>query len=493
MRLAAATLLSALLVLGAGSAQAVPGNLDPSFGSGGVATIRIGGSASAQGVVLQPDGKIVEAGWSLDGSDGVFALARFGADGSLDTQFGSKGTTTTAWGTHSQARGLALQPDGKIVVAGQIFYQAKFALARYRPDGSLDPSFAADGKQTFPIGEASGAAAVAVQPDGKIVVAGFSSSDTSSAVALARLKPNGLPDPGFGTDGITTTAIGTHSAAEALVLQPDGKLVVAGFSAVGGGFTRATLARYGVGGALDDGFGSGGIATLAGSPNNADAHALALQPDGKIVVAGNDSGRGLLLARYAANGTLDQGFGAGGRVLTRRDGNSEATGVALQPDGKIVVAGRTRDGPVSTYAVARYDATGSLDLSFGRGGVVVTRLAPLPKVASGTAAGVVLQADGKIVVGGTIQQLTGAAGPTFGLARYLVTPGCRVPDIRGRLLARGKATLVSAGCSVGAVTRGFSKKVKRGRVISERPGPGSGLPELAKVRLVVSKGRPPKR
>ena len=133
---------------------------------------------------------------------------------------------------------------------------------------------------------------------------------------------------------------------------------------------------------------------------------------------------------------------------------------------------------------------GNLDPSFGRQGVVVSRLAALPKVVSGTAAGVVLQPDGKIVVGGTIQQLTGGASPTFGLARYLVTPGCRVPDVRGRLLQRAKAALVSAGCSVGAVTRDFSKKVKRGRVISERPGPGSGLPELAKVRLVVSKGRP---
>ena len=139
MRLAAAALLSALLVLGAGAAQAVPGNLDPSFGSGGVAATRIGSSASAQALALQPDGKIVEAGWSVDGTDGVFALARYAPDGTLDRSFGSNGTTTTAWGTHAQGEAVALQPDGKIVVAGQIFYQAKFALARYTPDGSLDP------------------------------------------------------------------------------------------------------------------------------------------------------------------------------------------------------------------------------------------------------------------------------------------------------------------------------------------------------------------
>ena len=285
----------------------MPGNLDPSFGSGGVVTTRIGASAVAQGLVLQPDGKLVEAGWSLDGSDGVFALARYGADGTLDRQFGSNGTTTTSWGTHAQARAVALQADGKLVVAGQIFYQARFALTRYRPDGSLDPSFAGDGKQTFPVGIASGASAVAVQPDGKIVVAGQTSDNQTSAIALARLKPNGLPDPGFGTDGITTTAIETQSEAEALALQPDGKIVVAGSSSGNSGFVKAVLVRYDAGGSLDAGFGSGGIASLAGNPYGAEAHALALQPDGKIVVAGYDSGarpaaRPLHLERHARPG-----------------------------------------------------------------------------------------------------------------------------------------------------------------------------------------------
>ena len=490
MRLGSATfLLSALLVLGTGAAQAVPGNLDPSFGRNGIATTRIGDSSSAQGLVLQPDGKIVEAGWSLDATDGVFALARFADDGTLDRGFGSNGTTTTSWGTHSQAHALALQPDGKIVVAGQIFYRARFALARYEPGGSLDPSFTADGKLTFPIGEESGATAVAVQPDGKIVVAGYASNGARADVALARLKPDGSPDHGFASDGVTTTPIGRGSGAEALALQPDGKIVLAGFSAGSNGRSRLTLVRYDAGGSLDGGFGSGGIATLEGSPYHAEAHALALQPDGKIVVAGNDSGRGLMLARYLPDGTLDQAFGSGGRVLTEVVGDSEATAVAIQPDGKIVAAGRALDGAVSTYAVARYDAAGALDPGFGRGGVVVTRLSTLPTIVAGTAAGVILQRDGKIVVGGTIQRLTGSASPAFGLARYLVTPGCRVPDVRGRRLDRARAALVSAGCSAGRVTRIFSTRVRRGRVIAQRPAPGAGLPQLAKVNLVVSKGR----
>lgn len=316
-------------------------------------------------------------------------------------------------------------------------------------------------------------------------------------VVLASLSPAahaaaGDLDRGFGVGGVQTLPFrDAYAYADEVARQADGKIVVLGTAHSSVGIlSDFALVRLLSDGSLDTTFGDEGRVTTDFDGRYDEGLALALQPDGKIVVAGNDSGRGLLLARYTSNGALDQGFGSGGSVLTRLEGPSEATAVAIQPDGKIVAAGRTRDGAVYTYAVARYDAAGSLDPSFGRGGVVVTRLAPLPKVVSGTAVGAVLQADGKIVVGGTLQQLTGGASPTFGLARYLVTPGCRVPDIRGRLLARARATLVSAGCSVGAITHARSKKVKRGRVISEHPAPGTGLPELAKVRLVVSKGRP---
>ena len=206
--------------------------------------------------------------------------------------------------------------------------------------------------------------------------------------------------------------------------------MVGGHSAGTTSHSKATLVRYDAGGSLDAGFGSGGIATLEGSLADAEVYALALQPDGKIVVAGNDGGRGLLLARYTPGGTLDQGFGAGGRVLTQLNGYTYATGVAIQPDGRIVA-----DGPdagrrclhLRRRAVRRRRVGRSQLRPAGR---VVSRLVALPKLVSGTAAGVVLQADGKIVVGGTLQQLTGGASPAFGLARYLVTPGCRVPDVR---------------------------------------------------------------
>jgi uncharacterized delta-60 repeat protein len=479
MRLATpALLLSALLVLGTGAAHAVPGSLDPAFGHGGVARAQIGSHAVfAQALALQRDGKIVVAGWSWEGNGPVVVLARYTATGSLDPSFGSNGTTTTASGTHVWAYALALQPDGKIVVAGPAFGPSAFALARYRADGTLDPSFGGDGQVTLALGESSGAYGLAIQPDGKIVVVGSVTSGATYGFDLARLNSNGTLDAGFGTNGVTTTTIGTGAAAYAVALQPDGKIVAAGSSSPATGLSRITVARYDANGSLDGSFGSGGtVTTPAVGPYDARANALALQPDGKIVAAGYDSGQGLAIDRYTRDGRLDSGFGAGGRVLTTLGWYSEAADVALEPDGKIVVVGRAPVGAISGFAVARYETAGSPDPTFGRNGVVVSDLSSMPTIVSAMGSGVALQPDGKIVVGGTVQTLTGGGVPTFGVVRYLVTRGCRVPDVRHRRLAAARDAIVRAGCSVGAVGRTFSTRVARGRVVSQRPRPGTGLP-----------------
>jgi uncharacterized delta-60 repeat protein len=491
MRLATpALLLSALLVLGTGWAHAVPGNLDPSFGHGGVARAQFGSNgAFAQALALQPDGKIVVAGSTWSGSRQVGVLARFAPDGSLDPSLGTNGTTATAPATRVWAFALALQPDGKIVLAGRANdYSAAFALARYRADGTLDPSFGSGGQATLALGEYTGAYGLAIQPDGKIVVAG-STTGTRYDLALARINPNGTPDAGFGTNGVATTTIGEGAAAYAVVVQPDGKIVAAGSSAPANGYSRIAVARYGSDGSLDGSFGSGGtVTTPAVGPHDARVNALAVQPDGKIVAAGYDSGQGLAIDRLTRDGRLDSGFGSGGRVLTKLGWYSEAASVALQPDGKIVVVGRAPIGAISGFAVARYDATGSPDPTFGRNGVVVSNLSSMPTVVTAMGAGVAVQPDGKIVVGGTIQTSTGPGEATLGVARYLVTAGCRVPNVRHRRLAVAKDAIVRAGCSLGAIGHRFSTRVARGRVVSQRPRPGAGLPERAKVSLVVSKG-----
>jgi uncharacterized delta-60 repeat protein len=410
-------------------ANAAPGDLDLSFGTDGkVITGFVGGSAGASSVALQPDGKVVVAGLtgltSFAARD--FALARYNPDGSVDASFGTEGTLTTDFaGGSDVAVGVALQPDGKIVAAGFTgppdgdFRQ--FALARYNADGAPDSSFGTDGQviTDFPsVDEA--ASAVALQPDGKIVTAGiaFTSSGFGDFI-VARYNPDGTLDLSFGTGGEATTNFGDHDGAFAVALQPDGKVVAAGFS-----FGTPTLeeefalARYSSDGALDPTFGTGGEVTTDFNSFDDGASAVAVQPDGKIVAAGGSfpspTTTDFALARYEPNGALDLAFGTGGMVTTDFAGAYDlAEDVALQPDGKIVAAGLTGvlAGDEFDFALARYDSDGSLDAFFGTGGRVTTDFA------GGTdeAGGVALQPDGKIVAAGVA---TVGSSQDVALARY---------------------------------------------------------------------------
>jgi uncharacterized delta-60 repeat protein len=380
--------VSTLLVLCAGAARAVPGSLDPRFGSGGVATAALGdASASAEALALQPDGKIVVAGWLWQDDAPAVTLVRFLPGGSVDPDFFSASWST---GARLWTQAVALQADGKILVAGLTYGPSRFVLKRFRASGTPDPSFGTGGEVALALGESSGADGIAVQPDGKIVAVGYATTGTATGFAVARLRPDGTLDSAFGTGGVTRTPIGLGGVAEAVALQPDGKVVVAGASYPASGFSRVAVARYDANGSLDPSFGSGGVVTTpAVGPYDAQARALALQRDGKIVVAGYDSGRGLALDRYTASGELDSAFGSGGHVLTELGWYSEANGVAVQPDGKIVAAGRAPAGAVSGFVVARYEPDGSSDVTFGRHGVVVSDLSSLPTVveAKGSALG----------------------------------------------------------------------------------------------------------
>jgi uncharacterized delta-60 repeat protein len=210
-------------------AAAAPGDLDASFDSDGKVTTDFGSSESAFAVAVQPDGRIVAAG----GSDGDFALARYNGDGSLDTSFDSDGKVTTDFGAFAGALAVAVQPDGRIVAAGES--GGDFALARYNRDGSLDTSFDSDGKVTTDFGGSEVATAVAVHPDGRCVAAGGSDED----FALAGYKVDGSLDTSFDSDGKVTTDFGGFEFASDVAIQPDGRIVAAGNS--GGDFA---LARY---------------------------------------------------------------------------------------------------------------------------------------------------------------------------------------------------------------------------------------------------------
>ncbi len=404
-RLALAVLALALVAAALpGAAVAAAGALDPTFGIGGEVTTDFGGSDSAQAVAIQSDGKILAAG--LSGA-GDFALARYNADGSLDPSFGSGGKLTTDFGGFDAASALAIQPDGRIIAAGRDG-SGEFAVARYNADGSLDSTFGSGGKLTTDFGGFDVALGVALQADGKIVAVGGGGS--GSDFALARYNADGSLDASFGSGGMVTTDFGGFEAATAVAIQGDGKIVVTG-STFSGGFQQFVLARYNGDGGPDTSFGGGKVVTDFGLGSGFGG-ALAIQTDGKIVAAGR-AGTDFVVARYNGDGSPDASFGSGGIVSTDFGGAlfDAAFGVALQSNGKIVAAGSTFNGfspPAADFAFARYNPDGSLDPSFGSG-KVTTDLGGFD-----VAAGIALQADGKIIAAGQ-----GGSGSDFALARYL--------------------------------------------------------------------------
>jgi uncharacterized delta-60 repeat protein len=377
----------------------------------GKVTTDFDGYAAGLSVTLQADGKILVAGHSY--SD--FALARYNPNGSLDTTFSGDGKLTTSFGYGSGDYGhsVVVQADGKILVVGYSWNDGigDFALARYNADGSLDTTFAGDGTLTTDFGSPYDEGfSVAVQADGKIVVAGSSNGD----FALARYNPDGNLDITFSGQGKLTTNFGYGSGdyGFSVVLQADGKIVVAGGSSNSDDENFA-LARYNADGSLDTTFaGDGKVTTNFGSPYDKGS-SVAVQADGKIVVAGttyNDR-NDFALARYNADGSLDTSFSGDGKVITDFGSDDYGSSVAVQADGKILVAGTGYSGGTYDFALARYNPDGSLDTSFSGDGKVITDFGSI----FDNGYSVVVQADGKILVAGTSDSV---GNRDFALARY---------------------------------------------------------------------------
>jgi uncharacterized delta-60 repeat protein len=384
-------------------------------------------------LAIQKNGELVVAGSSGSFKSYYraccFAIARYSVKGKLDRTFGRDGKVRTDLGRSTSATAVAMEPDGRIAVAGQRGdRRGEMALARYTRSGALDSGFGRGGNVSTSFGSGSQASALAVQKDGKIVVAGTALVGRGSGGLLARYTVRGTLDTGFGRGGKVSTIFGSNSRVAAVAIQPDGKIVVAGvtFVAHRGEFA---VARFTAAGKPDVKFGTSGKVLTLIAPTS-DASAVALQADGKIVVAGGAGYADFALARYDADGRLDPTFGDGGTVVTdfsptdRDDTHStdRARAVAIQPDGKIVAAGSSDtegrcDGnghSCDEFALARYTVDGILDKSFGNGGKVVTHLAgdPSHRPSSSIAQAVAIQADGKIVAAGL------GAGYDFGLARY---------------------------------------------------------------------------
>ena len=412
--------LAATVALTGVRAAAHPGDLDPTFGTGGTVITSFGGSAVATAVAVQTDGKIIGAG-ATSGVGGIlFAVSRYNEDGSLDGAFGTGGKVTTSFGgTDDEAVGVALQRDRKIIAAGytgmaSIGYRA--ALARYNGDGTLDGTFGSGGKVTF--GGSAAAIAVALQGDGKIVTAG-------GGFALVRYNTDGSLDTTFGTGGMVTTSFGGgYDEASAVALQGDGKIVAAGHTSTSVGSSQFALARYNTDGSLDGTFGTAGQVTTSFAGNDFAFHVMP-QADGRIVAAGIagpsscqsapcTSGNLFALARYNTDGSLDPDFGTGGQVTTTFAAtDAEAYSLAVQGDGKIVAAGLTRTGSINRFALARYDGDGSLDATFGTDGRATTSFGGTYDQALALA----LQEDGRIIAAGWTAK--GLGSGHFALARYL--------------------------------------------------------------------------
>lgn len=403
-----AAVAAAIVLIAVGSAYAAPGDLDSAFSGSGFVLGPAG--ATATGVAVQSDGKIVAGG-------GQFVLARYNPDGSLDTSLGSGGTTQPLG--FGDANALVLQPDGKIVAAGSRCYPCAFALARYNADGSLDSGFGSGGLAFASFSPSAsyndfGAMAVALQSDGKLVAVGnVGDPFGNNAFGAVRFNPDGSLDSSFGSGGLAmaTFYYWEQADARAVAIQPDGKIVVGG-SAAG----QFVLARFNPDGTLDGTFGSGGIAR----PAFGHAYTVTLQGDGKIVEAGQDlSGFELEVARVNADGSPDGSFGSAGTATMNFLPTAvyvAALAVQVQTNGKLLAAG-TASGNNTFFALARFNPDGNLDTGFGNNGSVLTTFQGT--IGQGADA-LALQTDGRIVAAGFANPSSG--GTEFAVARYLGDP-----------------------------------------------------------------------
>jgi uncharacterized delta-60 repeat protein len=430
---------AALVIAVAVPSAAAPGRLDPAFGAGGTAVTEFPSSyAGARAVAVQADGRVVAAGFAHTDNTILqdVALVRYDASGELDPTFGSGGRVRTDFGGRfDEALAVAVQPDGRIVVAGSSADAtgSDMAVARYLRDGTPDASFDADGMALVDFGGEAVARAVALQRDGKIVLAGWAvqlagAGCCAADFALARLTASGAPDSSFGGDGRVVTDFlpgvdNGQDAADAVLVQPGGRILAAG-SGVTGGSVDFAVARYRGDGSLDPTFGVHGRVTTDFVGDVDEIRDLAAHPTGGIVAGGrscelpgqSDEVCDFGLVRYTQGGALDRRFGRHGRVRTDlgAEFGEGVRGVVVQRDGRIVAGGETQGPGGFDVGLARYRPDGRLDRGFGVGGVVIT------PVSSSTdeVGGLVRGPAGQVMVAGTTAVSQGFG---FFVSRYRLT------------------------------------------------------------------------
>ena len=452
------TTLAALAVVACAlfvtAAAAAPGKLDPGFGNGGVAVTAAApgaGEDGQNGLAIQRDGQVVVGGSSDMGPAAgghQWRISRYTHKGELDGKFGVGGTVTTsmssAGGFDEHVWNLALDQSGRIVAAGDAVTATggfDVAVARFNADGTLDSSFGTAGKVTTAVGPGTRrdrAHDVAVLDDGKILVAGFADMGPGRGgrnFMLARYNSDGSLDSTFGGGGVVVTPVAPGDNTDVvttngLTIDSAGRIVVTGQANMGagaGGF-NAALARYLPSGVLDSSFDGDGVVTIAvASADNFDTLVgAAINADGTIVAAAAAEAEAFLfdlaLLRYNADGSLDTSFGSSGKAtLNVGPGNTDdlPQDLVVQSTGKILVGGgvaATAVGVDSDFLVARFNANGSLDTSFGTGGIVRTSTAP--GAADDEIFEIALQSDAKLIASGECEQPS--TGRDVCVARYQV-------------------------------------------------------------------------
>ena len=428
-----AFLLSVLLAIGLPvPGEAAQGDLDPGFGGTGMVTTPVGFMSGAWAVAVQADGKIVAAGFgdnaSFDDFQQRLALVRYLTDGTVDAAFGTNGRVLVdVPDVNLEKAALAIQSDGKIVVVGAALGangDSDFLVARYDTTGAPDAGFGIDGIVMTDFGDHDEATSVALQSDGKIVVAGVKGGPLTGTTdfALARYDgTTGVLDPTFGAGGKVVTDVGGADRANGVAIQADGKIVAAGTKRVVSDRVFAVV-RYAANGAVDLTFGGAGQVTTPFFQDT-EATAVAIQADQKIVVVGTtdilnvpdlpNTRLDFAMARYNVDGSLDGMFGTGGTVTTDfAFGYERAYAVAIQADGRILVAGSRADAAdiemLVDFALARYETNGTLDTTFGTGGKTTVDFGAVD-----AGGGVALQPDCKIVVAGYSWDFAGTSGGDF--------------------------------------------------------------------------------
>jgi uncharacterized delta-60 repeat protein len=449
-----------------GASTATGGRPDPTFnGQGAAVTAFAGELAEARALCVQADGRIIVAGSVGATADGTkdFALVRYHPDGMLDETFGTGGKCVVhVAGSDSSAYALAVNTDAtKIVAVGSSLdlesNSLDFLLVRLAADGLLDTTFNGNGiVVTDFLGHSDDIAyAVALQSDGKILAAGFTTQPDSTThegdqkrpdegpaqlrtehFAMARYLPDGSLDLDFGDEGMAVTSFpGDLSRARAICIQPAGEIIVAGIVRAGGdSLADFAAVRYSSDGRLDETFGVGGRVLIDVVGTDDTAHAVALQADGKIVLAGEAADDmdhlHFLLVRLDPHGKPDPDFNSSG-VLLVEDLAGSAFGIAVQGDGKLLAGGyATREAtddagnlaPKDDFAIARFETGGALDMSFGKSGVALIDLGGR----SDRAAAIALQPDGAILAAGS----TSFPGEMYFAVIRLLGDGARDEGLR---------------------------------------------------------------